>query len=338
MQKPARFIGLAIAALVVVASISGCDWWRKLTAPETNDPGNPPPGTNHAPISSIVLPYAAQAAQPVTVQNLATDEDGDAVIAYRFRSSVHDLTQANKVATLTFPSIGQYTVAVSAKDSHDAWGPEVSATITITVNPPPSSRLFYDDGTLEPVDLGYQIGFPANGDFSIVTAGGTRTMRYENGNKSGSFHLNDYMSVPRGTRLKFRINFYVDADPVWLSAGSSRGYALLHLILTNDDHSRHGNYFVLATRDLDSDGFPGSPPRFESNFQPGRDAYIRVGNGWTTMDIDLDELARTKFSSASGFTKIWFSHTVLTYPSGEPPKYRLAYTLDSFEVYVPSAP
>lgn len=334
MQKLARFSRLAVSAVLIAFLMNGCKLWKSPTAPET--PGNSS-GPNRAPVSTLVLPYAAQVGQNVVVQNNATDPDGDAIVAYRFRSPFHDVTQAGPAANLTFGSTGKYAVAVSAKDSRELWSAEVSDTIIITASPPSGRTLFFDDGTLQPIDLGYKIGYPSYGDFSVVTSGGLRTMRYFDGNKSGSYSYNSWMPVPRGAHLKFRMYFNVDADPVWLSAGSSRGYVMLHLVLTNEDHTRHGNYFVLATRDLDSDGFPGSPRRYESNFQPGRDAYDRFNNGWVSMDIDLDELARTRFANATGFDRIWFSHIVLTYPANEPPEYRLTHQLDYLEVYVPAA-
>lgn len=336
MPKSPRFIGPIALIMFIGVIISGCNF-SDLFKPNSDDPGSPPPptGTNHAPVSSLVLPYAAQVGQGVTVQNVATDEDGDAIAAYRFRTSLHDLTQASSAATLTFSSVGKYAVSVSAKDSREAWSAEVTDTILITASPPSGRTLYLDDGTFEPRDIGYDIGYPPNGDFSLVTVGGTRTMKYFYGNGAGGYSLNSWLTVPRGAHLKFRLKFEVDTDPVWQSAGDDRGYAMLHLVLARDGESL-ANYFVLATLDLDSDGFPGSPPRYETNFKPGRDAYERVSSGgWVSRDIDLDELARTKFSNATGFNQIACSHVLLTYPSGREKVYRLTHTLDNFEVYVP---
>lgn len=336
MRTSPRFIVPIALIMFIGVVITGCNF-NDLFKPKSDDPAPPPPptGTNHAPVSSLVLPYAAQVGQGVTVQNVATDEDGDAIVAYRFRSSLHDVTQTSSAATLAFSAIGKYAVSVSAKDSREAWSAEVTDTILITASPPSGRTLYFDDGTFEPRDIGYRIGYPPNGDFSLLTVGGTRTMKYFYGNGSGGYNLNSWLTVPRNTRLKFRMKYDVDTDPVYQTAGDDRGYAMLHLVLARDGATL-ANYFVLVTLDLASDGFPGSPPRYETNFKPGRDAYERVSNGsWVSRDIDLDELARTKFANATGFNQIWFSHVLLTYPSGREKVYRLTHTLDFLEVYVP---
>lgn len=327
--------------VLVLLSVAGCDLFGSKKSVFPNAPIVPDPGTtNRPPVSSIVLPYAAKVDQGVIVQNLATDPDGDAITAYRFRTPFQDVSQATKVATLTFPQAGKFAVSVSAKDSKEAWSPEVTDSIAISLNPPADRTLYRDDATLEPGAIGYDIGYPPNGDFSLVTSGGLRTMTYNYGNALALYGLKDWIPVPRGARLRFNIQFSVDADPVWVSAADDRGYAILELVFGRDGVSYGANYFVLATLDLDSDGFPGSPDRLENHFVPGQHVYTRVANGgWTSMDIDLDQLVATRFNTAlnmGGFNQIWFDHQLKVFPSNGN-HYRLKYVVDFIEVYVPGS-
>lgn len=329
-SKVMWMLGVGLSFLLV----AGCDLWP--TKPKTSDPPNRPP------TSSIVLPYAAQVGQNVTVQNLATDPDGDAISKYRFRSPFQDFTQSGKAAAMSFPSAGRFAVFVSAQDSRNAWSSEVSDTILISASPPAGRTLFFDDGTLTPGNLGYQVVYPANGDFRISEQGGQRVMTYNYGNKYSSYELRDWLNVPRGTHIKFTLYMRVDTDPVWETAADCRGYVAFDIVFGRNGQDTGAHYYTLATLPLLSDGFPGSPDKFENHLVPGKHVYDRASNGGTiSRDIDLDQLVSSRYDSGlnlGDFNQIWFACEAFTFPGDREKVYRLTLTVDQIEVYVPVSP
>lgn len=313
------------------------------------DPVNNPPSDNghggnrqnHPPISRIVLPLTARVNDHVVVQNSATDPDGDAITAYRFRTPTQDFLQASPLATVTFSDTGQTAAYVSARDSRNAWSIESSATIRITPLPTEPRLLFADDGSLEPVDLGYAIGFPPSGITSLTMANGIRTITLRDGSGMFTYGRPTWFTVPRGAHIRFRARFTVEVDPLWEVASDDYGYSLIEFQFGHDGTSFGCNYFILARNDLLSEGFPGSPPKLEDYFQPGRHVFDRITNGaWIESDIDLDRLIRTRFNqnfiTVNQFNQfVWGFQLRDVRSRGS--EYRMKLELDYFEIYVPQA-
>jgi len=104
---------------------------EEATVPASSPP--PPPPQHPPPTASItsISPNPAQAGQTVTFVGSGSDNDGDTIIAYSWRSSLNGTIGTQATLTINNLQAGSHYIYFRVQDSQGIWSPEVVATLTI---------------------------------------------------------------------------------------------------------------------------------------------------------------------------------------------------------------
>ena len=106
---------------------------EEATVPASSPPPPPPPPQHPPPTASItsISPNPAQAGQTVTFVGSGSDNDGDSIVAYYWRSSINGTIGTQATFTINNLPAGTHDIYFRVQDSQGIWSPEAVATITI---------------------------------------------------------------------------------------------------------------------------------------------------------------------------------------------------------------
>jgi len=108
---------------------------EEATVPASTPPPPPPP-QHPPPTASItsISPNLAQVGQTVTFVGSGSDNDGDTIIAYDWRSSIDGAIGTQATFTVNSLQAGTHQIYLRVEDSQGTWSPEVSTILTITTS------------------------------------------------------------------------------------------------------------------------------------------------------------------------------------------------------------